>query len=115
MIRFIIVLVYPSLFITSPGVRVMVIITINHVSFMDYIKARPHFGRPKLILFSLNEFLIILFSYNMMFFSDFIQDLEMKYHLGYMHILTITCCLVSNMIFLIIRTNQRRETAKKKQ
>lgn len=114
MIRFIVVLVYPSIFISSPGLRIMVIININMASFVEYVSARPHIGLPKYHLFWLNEFLIVLFSYDLMFFSDFIQDLEMKYLFGYVHILIITFCLLTNMAYLGDRTYSKKLSANKK-
>ena len=77
-------------------------IILNFAYIIFYAHYRPEVGtRRKQFIEIFNEFTLVICSYNLMFYTYFVLNLEMQFTLGYSFVLTVCAILGVNVINLV--------------
>ena len=89
------------------------ILNLSYLVF--YTHMRPELGsRRKQMMEKFNEFMLIICSYHLMFFTYFIQSLELQYILGYSFVVTVVAILLVSILNLLWVVFFKQRTAYRK-
>ena len=87
-------------FCDSGQIELLILLNMSYLVF--YAHYKPEIGTArKQFIEKFNEFLLVICSYNLMFYTYFILSLEVQYNLGYSFVLTVVIVLFVNILNLI--------------
>lgn len=119
MIRRFMIIWVPAFLISSPSSKIMTITFINLAYILYYFGVSPHSGRSLQRLYRFNEFIVLSFTYVLILFTDFVQEPQTQYPLGYVIVTIVATAFIVNIVFNIWSSYQRalskfRQTKNKK-
>jgi hypothetical protein len=103
MIRRILFVAIPALLYMYPFMQLQAFLLMNTMYLMWYAYVQPHIERRRVQTECFNEFMILLFVYHLMIFTDFVEDNKAQFKMGYSQIGFYIVIIIVNIILMILR------------
>jgi hypothetical protein len=107
MLRRIVFVVIPTVFYAYPFMQLQVFLVMNTCYLVWYGASRPHIDRKRIIIELFNEFMIMIFCYHLMIYTDFVTVNSMQFLMGYSNIIFFIIIAFVNIGLMIVKSVEK--------
>lgn len=107
MLRRILFVMIPSIFYHYPFMQLQAFLVMNTCYLFWYGAARPHIDRKRIGTELFNEFMIMVFVYHLMIFTDFVTVNSMQFLMGYSNVIFFVIIAFVNIGMMIVKSVEK--------
>jgi len=107
MLRRILFVMIPSIFYAYPFMQLQVFLIMNTFYLFWYGATRPHIDRKRIGTELFNEFMIMIFVYHLMIYTDFVTVNSMQFLMGYSNVIFFIIIAFVNIGIMIVKSVEK--------
>jgi hypothetical protein len=107
MLRRILFVMIPSIFYAYPFMQLQVFLIMNTFYLFWYGATRPHIDRKRIGTELFNEFMILIFVYHLMIYTDFVTVNSMQFLMGYSNVIFFIIIAFVNIGIMIVKSVEK--------
>lgn len=113
MVRRILFVLIPSLLHQYPFMQLQLLILLSICYIIWYAGVKPHIDKRRIRIEMFNEFMIIIFIYHLLLFTDFCLNNKMQFSMGYSFVSSMLLIVFANLALMVIQTVERSARKRK--
>ena len=107
MLRRIVFVMIPSIFYAYPFMQLQVFLVMNTCYLFWYGASTAHIDRKRIAIEMFNEFMIMIFCYHLMIYTDFVTVNSMQFLMGYSNIIFFIIIAFVNIGIMIVKSVEK--------